>query len=78
MHAGARPMAVGVPADDQVLNIPGWGRPSEITRTGRHRGWREVWIYDRGYHVRELSFVNGTLTDIDASAPARLASVVER
>jgi hypothetical protein len=63
-------IALGM-TDDQVLNIARWGRPSRITRTGRHRGWREVWTYDRGNDVRELSFVNGRLADIGMPAGAQ-------
>lgn len=57
--------------DDQVLNIPSWGRPSRIERSGRHRGWRETWIYDRDPGLeaaRQLSFVDGRLTSIDVGA----------
>lgn len=69
-------IALGM-SDDQVLNIASWGRPSRIARTGRHRGWREVWTYERGNDVRELSFVNGRLANIDTGAgvPAHLASL---
>jgi hypothetical protein len=68
-------IALGM-TDDAILNIAGWGRPTRIIRTGRTRGWREVWIYDRADRVDELAFVNGRLASIDAGAawPSRLAS----
>jgi hypothetical protein len=28
-------------SDDEVLNLPGWGRPTKITRTKMSRTWRE-------------------------------------
>jgi hypothetical protein len=62
-------------SDDEVLNLPGWGRPAEILRTRLARGWQEVWRYDGGYSysgARELRFVNARLADI-ADAPAALA-----
>jgi hypothetical protein len=69
-------IALGM-TDDQVLNIPAWGRPSRITRTGRSRGWHEAWTYARGDDVRELDFVNGKLAHIDTetAAPAQLAGL---
>ena len=90
--SGAQPAPTDVPAaqaafpfrtsialgmtDDQVLNIPAWGRPSRITRSGRHSGWREVWTYAYGDDVRELVFVNGRLSRIDKfDAPAQLAGL---
>lgn len=68
-------IALGM-SDDQVLNIPNWGRPSRIVRTGRHRGWRETWFYDRAADAaRELSFVDGRLASIDVGTTSlRLAS----
>jgi hypothetical protein len=51
-----------------VLNVPGWGKPTKIVRTGRHGNWREVWTYDRGNDTRQLAFVSGRLSSIDAGA----------
>jgi hypothetical protein len=60
-------------SDDEVLNLPGWGRPLEIARSRLARGWQEVWRYgDRYSGSRELRFVNARLADI-ADAPAALA-----
>jgi hypothetical protein len=60
-------------SDDEVLNLPGWGRPLEISRTRLARGWQEVWRYgDRYSGSRELRFVNARLADM-ADAPAALA-----
>jgi hypothetical protein len=61
--------------DDQVLNIPRWGPPSHIERTGRHRGWRETWTYSRASESRTLTFVEGRLANISVDTPVtRLAS----
>ncbi len=32
-------------SDDEVLNLPAWGRPSTITRSKVNRVWYEEWIY---------------------------------
>jgi hypothetical protein len=56
-------VAVGM-TDDQVLNVPAWGRPTTIVRSGSHANWREVWTYDRGGDIRQLAFVGGRLADI--------------
>lgn len=50
--------------DDQVLNVPGWGRPTKIVRSGSHGNWREVWTYDRGSDMRQLAFERGRLASI--------------
>src|SRR5262249_10896640 len=52
--------------DDEVLNLPGCGRPARITRTRAPREWREEWTYDAGLAgPRQLYFVNGTLTAVE-------------
>jgi hypothetical protein len=52
--------------DDEVLNLPEWGRPAKITRTHAPREWREHWLYDARFAgPRQLSFVNGTLTEVE-------------
>jgi hypothetical protein len=58
-------IALGM-TDDQVLNVPNWGRPTRIVRTGHRRDFREVWTYDRGGVTRTLAFVRGRLAAIDA------------
>jgi hypothetical protein len=74
-----RSVALGM-TDDQILNTPQWGRPTRISRTRERGAWREVWVYARPDGVRELSFVNGRLENIDvgADAPARVASARSR
>lgn len=68
-------IALGM-TDDQVLNIPQWGRPSRIARSGRHETWRETWTYDRNGETRQLAFVDGRLAAIDdRDAPIQIASV---
>jgi len=62
-------------SDDEVLNMPGWGRPTQILRSRARQGWEEVWRYGNGYRSqRELRFVNARLADIVETPPA-LASV---
>jgi hypothetical protein len=61
-------------SDDEVLNLPAWGKPTLIVRTRLPREWREVWTY--GHPVtgrRELHFVNARLADIVEPAPATIA-----
>ena len=69
-HAG---IEIGI-SDDEVLNMPGWGRPAQISRVRGTRGWEEVWRYGDPYRgERALRFVNARLADI-AEMPAALAS----
>jgi len=53
--------------DDEVLNLPGWGRPTAINRTRAPREWREEWFYDasRAAGARQLFFVNGKLDALE-------------
>ncbi len=71
-------IALGM-TDDQVLNVPRWGRPGSIVRTRGHHRWHEVWIYARADGVRRLSFTNGRLTDMEMEAepaePTQVASL---
>ena len=63
-------------SDDEVLNMPGWGPPSRITRVRVPRGgWREEWTYDQGLVAEQrLSFANAKLVDIVVVSPeARVA-----
>ena len=62
-------------SDDEVLNLPKWGRPTSITRTKAHREWQESWEYrSPAGPARHLHFVNGKLTSIDAM-PEYVASL---
>src|SRR5258708_22005384 len=46
--------------DDEVLNLPAWGRPSAIVRTRSGRAWQEQWTYDgRRGGARRLQFLDG-------------------
>ena len=70
MPSGRQVIAPGA-SDDQVLNAPNWGVPSRISRWRDKRAWHEVWLYEsRHGDARQLSFINGKLTDIDAGGPA--------
>lgn len=51
-------------SDDEVLNMPGWGRPARITRVRMPREWREEWIYAQAPEgERRLHFANAKLVD---------------
>ena len=60
-------------SDDEVLNLPRWGRPVRITRTKANRTWQEQWEYGSPATstARRLHFVNGRLTTIEADVDAR-------
>ena len=63
-------LCIGI-TDDEVLNLPGWGRPAKILRTRAQRLWREQWTYDADtYGSRQLHFVNGKLASIETGAAA--------
>jgi hypothetical protein len=65
-------------SDDEVLNMPGWGRPARISRARLAGGWEEVWRYGDSYRgERELRFLNARLAQI-ADTPAAQASAVAR
>jgi hypothetical protein len=52
-------------SDDEVLNLPGWGRPSRITRMKLTRAWHEEWTYGQAnVGERRLHFANARLVDI--------------
>jgi hypothetical protein len=54
-------------SDDEVLNLPRWGRPASITRTKAKREWQESWEYRSPAEApRYLHFVNGRLTSVEA------------
>lgn len=51
-------------SDDEVLNMPGWGRPARITRVRMPREWREEWVYVQALEgERRLHFANAKLID---------------
>lgn len=59
-----RSIALGL-SDDEVLNMPAWGRPARIVRTRLARGWQEVWSYPDAWGAeRQLVFTNARLADI--------------
>ena len=61
-------IAIGM-SDDEVLNLPAWGRPSAITRNKANRIWYEEWIYRwRMGGTSRLSFANGRLTGVEPAA----------
>jgi hypothetical protein len=63
-------------SDDEVLNLPGWGRPAKIVRMREPRRWREDWIYDTGpAGSRLLHFVNGKLAALESEPAATQNSV---
>lgn len=64
-----RTLAPGM-SDDEVLNMPGWGRPAHIVRTRVGREWQEVWTYaSGGAGEHELRFVNARLAEIVEARP---------
>jgi hypothetical protein len=63
-------IAIGM-SDDEVLNLPAWGKPSAITRSKANRVWYEEWIYRwRMGGTSRLSFANGRLTAVETAAAA--------
>jgi hypothetical protein len=61
-------IAIGM-SDDEVLNLPAWGKPSAITRSKADKGWHEEWIYRwRMGGTSRLSFANGRLTGVESAA----------
>ncbi|HEV7413814.1 MAG TPA: hypothetical protein VGP14_09165 [Casimicrobiaceae bacterium] len=56
-------------SDDEVLNLPAWGRPSAISRSKSNRVWYEEWVYRwRMGGTSRLSFANGRLTAVETAA----------
>jgi hypothetical protein len=53
--------------DDEVLNLPGWGRPSRIDRSREQGIWHEEWTYDDGFARRSLHFVNARLAGLETA-----------
>jgi hypothetical protein len=61
-------IAVGM-SDDEVLNLPAWGRPSAISRSKSNRVWYEEWVYRwRMGGTSRLSFANGRLMAVETAA----------
>jgi hypothetical protein len=59
-------IAIGM-TDDEVLNLPSWGRPNSIARSRSNRVWHEEWLYCwAGAATSRLSFANGKLTGIES------------
>jgi len=57
-------------SDDEVLNLPGWGRPTRITRAKMSRAWHEEWTYGNSTSgERRLHFANAKLVDIIDKPP---------
>lgn len=62
---GRRSLCIGI-TDDEVLNLPGWGRPSNVARVRSGLGWQEQWTYvSRAASSRRLEFVNGRLASVE-------------
>lgn len=60
-----RSLCLGI-TDDEVLNLAGWGRPSNIARLRSARGWQEQWTYvSRTAGSRRLEFLNGKLESVE-------------
>ncbi len=73
-------IALGM-SDDEVLNLPTWGRPSAITRNRSNRIWHEEWLYRwRIGGTSRLLFANGRLTAVetDAAEPETQVSLTLR
>jgi hypothetical protein len=64
-------------SDDEVLNLPGWGRPNRITRARMPRTWHEEWTYGpSAAGERRLHFANARLVDIvDKPPPDQVAQL---
>ena len=62
-------------SDDEVLNLPGWGVPKQITRSKAPREYKEEWTYLTSTGERKLTFVNATLVDavVDNQASRQIA-----
>ena len=71
-----RTLMIGM-SDDEVLNLPGWGVPKNISREKKPREWREDWSYGSALAgERRLRFVNSKLVDVvDVPAATQVASL---
>ena len=66
LPVGRTELSLGM-SDDEVLNLPAWGRPKKITRNKANRVWHEEWVYaSPSAGERHLRFSNGKLTAIES------------
>jgi hypothetical protein len=65
-------------SDDEVLNLPRWGRPAKITRMKANREWQENWEYRAPAEApRYLHFVNGKLASVEAEPGSVVSLAVQ-
>lgn len=65
LPVGRTTLSLGM-SDDEVLNLPGWGRPRKITRNKANRVWHEQWAYvSPAEGEKHLHFANGKLRAIE-------------
>lgn len=65
LPVGRTTLSLGM-SDDEVLNLPSWGRPKKITRNKANRVWHEQWVYvSPAEGEKLLHFANGKLTAIE-------------
>ena len=63
--------------DTQVLNLPSWGRPAQISRSKGNQGWREQWVYRNSIdQMSLLYFQNGRLVEREDAPPPTLEARV--
>jgi len=79
LPVGRTTLSLGM-SDDEVLNLPSWGRPKKITRNKANRVWHEQWVYvSPAEGEKHLLFANGKLTAIETerveTASLQLVSV---
>lgn len=82
LPSGRMTLSVGM-SDDEVLNLPNWGRPKKITRNKANRVWHEQWVYVSPTEgEKHLRFANGKLTAIETErvepTSLQLVSVTQR
>ena len=82
LPSGRTTLSIGM-SDDEVLNLPAWGRPKKITRNKANRVWHEQWAYMSPVEgQRHLHFTNGKLTAIESErvepASLQLIAVTQR
>jgi hypothetical protein len=60
-------------SDDEVLNLPGWGRPSSVTRARMPHAWqKKEWVCRTAGTAEERHphFVNIRLVSVDVERAA--------
>ncbi|HEV2007380.1 MAG TPA: hypothetical protein VGQ88_01515, partial [Burkholderiales bacterium] len=82
LPSGRTTLSIGM-SDDEVLNLPAWGRPKKITRNKANRVWHEQWAYVSPVEGEKyLHFTNGKLTAIESErvepASLQLIAVTQR